>query len=103
MGGISFPYHIVGVSVIFMADEIAVDSFLNLLGQSELVSDDQLVSLMAEFRGDSARWKNSREMANELVRREILPPGRRTCCCRKRIGGSAWDSTAFSGRSGREA
>ncbi len=55
-----------------MADEIAVDSFLNLLGQSELVSDDQLVALMAEFRGDSARWTSSREMANELIRREIL-------------------------------
>ena len=40
-------------SVVFMADEIAVDSFLNLLGQSELVSDDQLVSLLAEFRGQS--------------------------------------------------
>jgi serine/threonine-protein kinase len=55
-----------------MADEIAVDSFLNLLSQSELISDDQLLALMAEFRGDGMRPKNSRDLANELVRREIL-------------------------------
>ena len=36
-----------------MADEIAVDSFLDLLGQSDLVSDDQLLALMAEFRGEA--------------------------------------------------
>jgi serine/threonine-protein kinase len=55
-----------------MADEIAVDSFLNLLGQSELISDDQLVALMAEFRGDGMRSKSSRDLASELVRRELL-------------------------------
>ncbi len=40
-----------------MADEIAVDSFLNLLGQSDLLPDDQLLSLIGSRsrRGHSGR------------------------------------------------
>jgi serine/threonine-protein kinase len=55
-----------------LGDDITVDSLLNLLGQSELISDDQLLALMTEFRRDSMRSKSSREVANELVRRELL-------------------------------
>ncbi len=55
-----------------MADEIAVDSFLDLLGQSELVSDAQLLALTAEFLGEGTRPASAHELADELVKREIL-------------------------------
>ncbi len=55
-----------------MADEIAVDSFLNLLGQSDLLSDEQLLALMAEFKGEGKGLENSQKLAEELVRRQVL-------------------------------
>ncbi len=55
-----------------MVDEIAVDSFLDLLGQSDLLSDDQLLALMAEFHGEGIGPENANKLADELVQRKIL-------------------------------
>ena len=55
-----------------MADESAADSFLNLLGQSDLVSDNQMLALMAEFRGQAKGSDGARKLADELIQREIL-------------------------------
>jgi serine/threonine protein kinase len=55
-----------------MADEITVDAFLDLLGQSDLLSDAQLLSLMSEFRGGGAAPESAQKLADELVRRELL-------------------------------
>jgi serine/threonine protein kinase len=55
-----------------MAAEISVDSFFDLLRQSGLVSDNQVLSLMAEFSEDSANRQTAREVADELVKRGLL-------------------------------
>jgi serine/threonine protein kinase len=55
-----------------MAAEISVDSFLDLLRQSGLVSDNQVLSLMAEFSGEGAKQQTAREVADELVKRGLL-------------------------------
>ncbi len=55
-----------------MASDNSADSFLDLLRQSGLVSDDQMLALQEEFGGDGAKPDDSRELADELVKREIL-------------------------------
>ena len=55
-----------------MADEIAVDSFLNLLGQSDLLPDDQLLSLLESVRGEGLVAQSAHEMAATLVERQVL-------------------------------
>ena len=55
-----------------MADEIAVDSFLDLLRQSDLVSEDQLRALMAESGGEATGPESAHKLADELVKREVL-------------------------------
>jgi serine/threonine protein kinase len=55
-----------------VAGEITVDSFLDLLGQSDLVSDAQLLALTAEFLGENQRPESPQKLADELVRREVL-------------------------------
>lgn len=57
-----------------MAGEITVDSFLDLLGQSDLVSNAQLLALTSEFLSDGSRPDSPQTLAGELVRREILTP-----------------------------
>ena len=55
-----------------MAGEITVESFLDLLGQSDLVSDAQLLALTAEFLGEGTRPESPQKLADELVKREVL-------------------------------
>ena len=55
-----------------MAAEFSFDSFLDLLQQSGLVSDSQMVALRAEFGDKNARPENARALADELVKRDIL-------------------------------
>jgi eukaryotic-like serine/threonine-protein kinase len=55
-----------------MAGEVTVDSFLDLLGQSDLVSDAQLLALTAEFLSEGNRPASPQELADELVKREVL-------------------------------
>ena len=55
-----------------MAADMSVDSFLDLLRQSGLVGDSQMLALMAEFSGKGAKPERARDLANELVKREIL-------------------------------
>jgi eukaryotic-like serine/threonine-protein kinase len=55
-----------------MPDEIDVDSFLGLLRQSELVSDDQMLAIAAEFGGEGSKTESAQKLADELVNREIL-------------------------------
>ena len=57
---------------ISMANELAVDSFFDLLKQSELVSDDQLHLSMAESSGEGKAPESAQKLADELVKREIL-------------------------------
>ena len=55
-----------------MAAELSLDSFWDLLRQSGLVSAEQLRALRAEF-GDASKWpQNARDVADGLVKREIL-------------------------------
>lgn len=56
-----------------MAAEITVDSFLDLLQQSGLVSDAQMLILKSEFSGqDKVKPETPRVLADELVKRGIL-------------------------------
>jgi serine/threonine protein kinase len=55
-----------------MAADMPVDSFLDLLRQSGLVGDSQMLALLAEFTGEGAKPESSRALADELIRREIL-------------------------------
>ncbi len=55
-----------------MAAEITVDSFLDLLQQSGLVSDAQMLILKTEFSGQEKKPENPRVLADELVKRGIL-------------------------------
>ena len=55
-----------------MAADIAFDSFLDLLRKSSLVSDDQMLALMGELKGDSPKPDSSRDLAAELVKRGVL-------------------------------
>jgi len=55
-----------------MAAEIATDSFLDLLQQSGLVSEDQVLALREEFGVGRAGALDSRKLAEELVSRGIL-------------------------------
>lgn len=55
-----------------MVGEITVDSFLDLLGQSDLVSDAQLLALTAEFLGEDNRPESPQKLAEELVKRSVL-------------------------------
>ena len=55
-----------------MPDEMSVDFFLDLLGQSGLVSDSQLLALMAEFCGPGPALSSANEVANELTQRKLL-------------------------------
>jgi serine/threonine protein kinase len=55
-----------------MAAEISVGAFLDLLRQSGLVADNQMLSLMAEFSGEGVKPYTAREVTDELVKREIL-------------------------------
>jgi len=55
-----------------MAADMPVDSFLDLLRQSGLVVDSQMLALMAEFSGEGAKPESTRSLADELVKREIL-------------------------------
>lgn len=55
-----------------MASDNSADSFLDLLRQSGLVSDDQMLALQEEFSGDGAKPDGVRELTDELVKREIL-------------------------------
>jgi serine/threonine protein kinase len=55
-----------------MAADMPVDSFLDLLRQSNLVVDSQMLALTAEFSGDGAKWESARAVAAELVKRSVL-------------------------------
>ena len=55
-----------------MAADMSVDSFLDLLRQSGLVGDSQMLALMAEFSGKGAKPESARAVADELVKRGIL-------------------------------
>jgi serine/threonine protein kinase len=56
-----------------MAADMPVDSFLDLLRQSGLVVDSQMLALMAEFSGgDNGKWESARPVAAELIQRGIL-------------------------------
>ncbi|MBU4271227.1 MAG: serine/threonine protein kinase [Planctomycetes bacterium] len=55
-----------------MASGNSADSFLDLLRQSGLVPDDQMLALREEYSGERAKPDGSRELADELVKREIL-------------------------------
>jgi eukaryotic-like serine/threonine-protein kinase len=55
-----------------MVGEITVDSFLDLLGQSDLVSDAKLLALTTEFLSEASRPESPQLLADELVKREIL-------------------------------
>ena len=55
-----------------MAADMPVDSFLDLLRQSGLVADSQMLALMAELSGKGPKPENARALADELVKREIL-------------------------------
>ncbi|MEN6407096.1 MAG: protein kinase [Thermoguttaceae bacterium] len=55
-----------------MAEDNAIDSFLERLQQSELVSSDRLPSLVAEFREGAARPENAEMLAEELIKRGVL-------------------------------
>jgi serine/threonine protein kinase len=55
-----------------MAADMPVDSFLDLLRQSNLLVDSQMLSLTTEFSSDGAKWENGRSVAAELVKRGIL-------------------------------
>lgn len=55
-----------------MAAEISVDSFLDLLRQSGLVSDNPMLALAAEFGGENAKSHTARSVADELVKRGVL-------------------------------
>ncbi len=55
-----------------MAADMPVDSFLDLLRQSDLVVDSQMVALTAEFSGDGGKWESARAVAAELVKRGVL-------------------------------
>ena len=55
-----------------MVGDVSVDSFLDLLSQSDLVSDAQLLALSAEFLGENLRPDSPQKLADELVKREIL-------------------------------
>ena len=55
-----------------MAADMPVDSFLDLLRQSGLVIDSQMLALAAEFSDDGAKWESARPVAAELVKRGVL-------------------------------
>ena len=55
-----------------MADEITIDAFFELLGQSGLVSEDQRLTLSSEFLTADARPETARKLADELIKRDIL-------------------------------
>ncbi|MEN6450008.1 MAG: protein kinase [Thermoguttaceae bacterium] len=55
-----------------MASELPTDSFWDLLRQSGLVSDSQILALRAEFGQKTQKSDSSRGLADELVRRGIL-------------------------------
>ncbi|NLF07286.1 MAG: serine/threonine protein kinase, partial [Pirellulaceae bacterium] len=50
----------------------STDSFLDLLRQSGLVADDQMLRLQEDYSGESGKPDGARELADELVKREIL-------------------------------
>jgi len=55
-----------------MADEITIDAFFELLGQSGLISEDQCLALSSEFLAEGARPESARQLADELVKRDVL-------------------------------
>ncbi|MEN6557468.1 MAG: serine/threonine-protein kinase [Thermoguttaceae bacterium] len=55
-----------------MAEDNAIDSFLERLQQSELISSDRLPALVAEFREGAARPESAEQLAEELVKRGVL-------------------------------
>ncbi len=55
-----------------MADEITIDAFFELLGQSGLISEDQRLALSSEFLANGARPESARLLADELIKRDIL-------------------------------
>ncbi len=55
-----------------MASEISANSFWNLLRQSGLVADDPLAALTEELNGPDAHPLSARQLAEELVRRNVL-------------------------------
>ena len=67
-----FSCSFVAVRAIFMADEIAVDLFLDLLRESDLASGAQLIALIEEFCGEGRRPQSAQKLADELVKREVL-------------------------------
>jgi eukaryotic-like serine/threonine-protein kinase len=55
-----------------LAARTSLDSFLDLVQKSELVSDDQMRLLVAELQGRGARLERSADLAVELVKRGLL-------------------------------
>jgi serine/threonine protein kinase len=55
-----------------MAAEITVAAFLDLLRRSGLVQDSLMLSLMAEFSGETAKSLKARAVADELIKRGLL-------------------------------
>jgi serine/threonine-protein kinase len=55
-----------------MAAEIPIDVFFDLLQQSGLASDAQILALKAEFSEEGKKPENSRMLAEELVHRGLL-------------------------------
>ena len=55
-----------------MASGNSADSFLDLLQQSGLVPDDQMLGLREEYGDERAKPDGARKLAEELVKREVL-------------------------------
>jgi len=80
-----------------MAAEISLDSFWDLLQQSGLVSSEQLRALRAEF-SDASKWpQNARDVADELVKREVLTSWQAENLLQGKHRGFRLGPTAFSG------
>ena len=80
-----------------MASEPSPDSFLDQLRQSGLVSDEQMLVIRREL-GKKAEAENSRELADELVKRKTLTQWQADNLLKGRHSVFGWGRTAFSSR-----
>lgn len=55
-----------------MSSEISVDSFLKLLRQSGLLSDEPMLALTAECKSPQVQQDGAHKLAEELIRRNVL-------------------------------
>ncbi|MAG93559.1 MAG: hypothetical protein CMJ48_07400 [Planctomycetaceae bacterium] len=70
--GASFPSGSHEMSSEIMAIKLTVESFVNVVRQSGLIEQDLLKRTLQEFREQGVATDDSREIADELVRREAL-------------------------------